>query len=203
MRKTRVIFVVLLAIFYSSVSLAQEPKPAGITKRKFKHNGEINAHYDPSSNKTTVVLNPYRISVSSTEIPENKEYFTMMCGFTYSGRTLTGGPDTIEFHIISDGTRGWKFDDDKKRILSISIDGERIQLGAMTVVRAKHYAYGGSPVNYARTGFLEELYTVLTYEAMTKIASGKRVSLNVGQQNIDLKNEHMEALRDLVSRMVP
>jgi len=91
----------------------------------------------------------------------------------------------------------------RREYYQISIDGERIQLGAMTVVRAKHYAYGGSPVNYARSGFLEELYTVLTYEAMTKIASGKRVSLNVGQQNIDLKNEHMEALRDLVSRMVP
>jgi len=50
---------------------------------------------------------------------------------------------------------------------------------------------------------LEELYIPLTYLGMIKIASGKRVLLNVGKQKIKLEDDQLEALRDLSSRMVP
>ena len=199
MKHVRIILLALLASSLSILCLAQQP--GEIAKRKFKHRGQIDSSYDASSNKTTVVLNPYQISANAADEGETKEYFSIMCGFIYQGRTMTDYPETIEFHIISDGTRGFKFDDDKKRTLTIEIDGERIRLGTMTLVRSKHFAFGSSPVNRFRNGYLEELSIILTYQGLLKIAEGKKVWLFVAQHKIDLDHEHMEALRDLASRI--
>lgn len=201
--RIRAFSLVTLACFYASTSLAQETKPAGIIKRKFKHHAEIVSRYDPSSDKTMVVLNPYKIPLDVMRITVEPDFFSIMCGFTYKGQTLTGVPDTIEFHIFSDGTGGWKFDSDKKRVLSVTIDGQRIEVGTMSLVKSKHYAFSSSPANNGRDGFLEELYIPLTYEGMVKIASGRGVLLRIGQQKIKLEGEQMEALRDLASRMTP
>jgi len=200
---TRVFSVVTLACFYFATSFAQQPTPVGIEKRKFKHHGEISSRYDSSLDKTTVVLNPYRIPIDSMDTNVNPQVFSIMCGFTYKGRKLTGRPETIEFHIISDGTHGWKFDSEQKRALSATIDGERVGIGGMKLIKAKHYAIPSSPVNYGKDGFLEELYIPLTYEGMFKIANGTRVILIVGEQRVKLEHEHIEALRDLASRMAP
>ena len=201
MKQIRIVLITWLAFSLSPLCLAQQVQPGGIAKRRFKHRGQIVSSYDKSSNKTTVVLNPYEIPGSAADQGENKEYFSIMCGFIYQGRTMIGYPETVEFHIISDGTRGFKFDDEKKRTLSIEIDGERIRLGKMTLVRSKHFAFGSSPVNLARNGYLEELSIILTYQGLVKLAEGKKVSLLVGEQKIVLDNEHMEALRDLASRI--
>lgn len=203
MRRTLTVLLLISSACYCAEALAQEAKPVGIAKRKYKHHAKIEASYDPSSNKTSVVLNPYKLSESTTESIANTEYYSMMCGFTYEGRVLTAPPNRAEIHIISDGARGWKFDEESKRVLTITVDGERIDLGPMTVVRARHYQTPSSPVSYSRHGYLEEIYTALTYEGIVKVAGGKRVVLNVGQQKLELGNEQMEALRDLVSRMTP
>jgi hypothetical protein len=187
----------VLASLYVDVSIAQDTKPSGIEKRKFKHHVEIASRYDPASDKTTVVLNPYVVQVSSNSL--SPDTVSIMCGFTYRGRALTGLPDTIEFHLIFDQRRGWQFDKEKKRELSFTIDGEHVELGTMRVVGTRHYVIPGAINRY-----VEELYIPLTYEGIVKIASGKRVTVGVGQQqNIKLENEHLEALRDLASRMTP
>ncbi|MFL6253652.1 MAG: hypothetical protein ACJ74T_01390 [Pyrinomonadaceae bacterium] len=192
-----------LACFYAAASLAQEGKPAGIAKRKFKHHGKIDSRYDPSTDKTTVVLNPYAIPPDATDTNVYPQRFSIMCGFTYKGRASSGRPATIEFHLLSDGSHGWKFDKEPQRALSATVDGERVEIGGMRLVSAKHYMVPSSPVNYGREVFLEELYIPLTYEGMLKIATGKRVLLSVGEQKIQLDDEHLEALRDLTSRMAP
>ena len=114
---------------------------------------------------------------------------------------MTGYPETIEFHVISDGTRGFKFNEAQNRFLLIDVDDEQIRLGTMTLVRSKHYAFGSSPVNAARSGYLEELSIILTYQGLLKIAEGKKVSLLLGGETIRLRKEHLEAVRDLASRI--
>jgi hypothetical protein len=168
LKHVRIILLALLAFSLSILCLAQQAQPGGIAKRKFKHRGQIDSSYDASSNKTTVVLNPFQISANAADEGETKKYFSIMCGFIYQGRTMTDYPETIEFHIISDGTRGFKFDDDKKRTLTVEIDGERIRLGTMMLVRSKHFAFGSSPVNRFRNGYLEELSIILTYQGPVK-----------------------------------
>jgi hypothetical protein len=181
--------LLLANLVYTALSFAQGTKPAEVAKHKFKHNGEIDSRYDASSDKTIVVLNPYKIP------PKSQDVFSIMCGFTFKGRTISAPPDSIEFHIFSDGISGWKFDNEKKRMLSATIDGEHVQLGEMKIVNTRHYAFNG------RNGFLEQVYIQLTYEALVKVASGKRVWLNIGEEKIRLEDEHLEALRDLASRM--
>jgi hypothetical protein len=108
-------------------------------------------------------------------------------------------PDTIELHITSDQRRGWQFDKENERKLSFTVDGERTEVGTMKVVGSKHYVIPPGAINR----YTEELYIPLTYEGIVRIANGKRVVFNVGQYNIRLEDEHLEALRDLASRMKP
>src|ERR1041384_7411802 len=115
MRTTLTVLLLILSACCCAEALAQGAKPAGIAKRKFKHHAKIEASYDTSSNRTSVVLNPYELSETTTESIANTEYFSMMCGFTYEGRALTAPPQRAEIHLISDGTRGWKFDEERKR----------------------------------------------------------------------------------------
>ena len=114
---------------------------------------------------------------------------------------MTGDPETIELHVISDGTRGFKFNESQNRVLLIDIDDEQIRFGTMTLVRSKHYAFGSSAVNAARSGYVEELSIILTYQGLLKIGDGKKVSLLLGRERVKLNKEHLEALRDLASRI--
>ena len=147
-KKARFIFLSCFILGLFSLSFGQQ-----ISQRKFEHRGKIESRYDASTNKTKVVLNPYDVPVVDTvEASENRQYFSIMCGFVYEGKKMTSYPETIELHIISDGTRGFKFNESQDRVLSIDIDEELIRLGTMSLVRSQHYAYGSSPVNYARSG---------------------------------------------------
>lgn len=197
MKKARFIFLACFILGLFSLSFGQQ-----ISQRKFEHRGKIESRYDASTNKTKVVLNPYDVPVVDTvEASENRQYFSIMCGFVYEGKKMTSYPETIELHIISDGTRGFKFNESQDRVLSIDIDEELIRLGTMSLVRSQHYAYGSSPVNYARSGYREELSIILTYQGLLKIAESKKVSLLLGQERLKLNREHLEALRDLASRI--
>jgi hypothetical protein len=204
MRGTIKVFLLFtLACFYALTSVAQEAKPAGIAERKFKHHGKINSRYDPSLDKTTVVLNPYEIPRDMMDTNVHPQVFSIMCGFTYKGRASSGHPEMIEFHILSNGGHGWKFDSEPKRALSAIIDGARIEIGSMRLVGAKNFRAPSYPDNYGHDVYLEEVYIPLTYEGVLKIATGKRVTLSVGPQKIKLEDEHLEALRELASRMTP
>lgn len=200
MRRELTVLLMICSTCCWASAIAQDDKSVGIAKRKFKHDAKIEASYDPASNETKVVLNPYRIYQSTTESFTNADYISMMGGFTFRGRVLTTNPNRAELHLISDSGRSWKFDEDSERVLTIIVDGERIELGAMTLLSARHYH--SEPYN-GRSGYLEHVYTALTYEGILKVAGGKHVVLNVGKQTLELRSEPMEALRDLVSRMTP
>ncbi len=202
LRQVQIIFFASLAMAFFTSPFRQQGQLAGIAQRKFEHRGKIDSRYDASTNKTTVVLNPYNVPIVDTaEVAANRQYFSIMCGYVYQGQKMTNYPETIEFHIISDGTRGFKFNESQNRLLYIDIDHEQIRLGTMTLVRSKHYALGSSPVNAARSSYLEEMSIILTYQGLLKIAQGKKVSLLLGPERIRLNKEHLEALRDLASRI--
>ena len=111
---TTLLFVALASLC-ACIALGQVTNPSGL-KRKFKHDVKINSRYDSSSDKTTVVLNPYVVQVSSGSL--TPDTISIMCRFTYKGRTLAALPDPIEFHVISDQCRGWQFDKEKDRPFS-------------------------------------------------------------------------------------
>lgn len=200
MKATQIIFLACFTFGLFVSSFGQQGQLAG--RRKFEHQGKIDSRYDAATNKTTVVLNPYDIPIIDTaEVAADRQHFSIMCGFVYQGKEMTGDPETIEFHVISDGTRGFKFNESENRVLLMDIDDEQIRFGTMTLVRSKHYAYGSSAVNAARSGYLEELSIILTYQGLLKIGDGKKVSLLLGRERVKLDKEHLEALRDLASRI--
>ena len=200
MKSSQIIFLACLTFGLFVSSFGQQQQLAG--RRKFEHQGKIDSRYDAATNKTTVVLNPYDIPIIDTaEVPTDRQHFSIMCGFVYQGKEMTGDPETIELHVISDSTRGFKFNESQNRVLSIDIDDEQIRFGTMALVRSKHYAYHSSGVNAVRSGYLEELSIILTYQGLLKIGDGRTVSLLLGGERVKLHKEHLEALRDLASRI--
>jgi len=51
--------------------------------------------------------------------------------------------------------------------------------------------------------YVETLAVSLPYDVFVKIANGKTVKMQAGRREFKLKEEHLEALRDIVSRMTP
>lgn len=202
MKKAQLIFFACLTLGVFGQLFGQQVGPPRIPPRKFDHRGEIQSRFDAVTNKTQVVLSPYRVeTVDTAEVMETRQYFSIMCGFVYEGKKTSGYPETIELHIISDGTRGFRLTKDENRVLSIDIDKELIRLGTMKLVRSHHYAYGSSTATAGRSGYMEELSIILTYEGLLKIAEGKNVTLLLNGERIHLKKEHLEALRNLASRI--
>lgn len=202
MKKAQIIFFACFTLGVFGQCFGQQVEASRIPPRKFEHRGKIQSRYDAATNKTQVVLNPYNVEVvDTTEVIASRQYFSIMCGFVYEGKKRSGSPETIELHIISDGTRGFNFTETQNRVLSIDIDKELIRLGEMKLVSSRQYAYGSSTARAARSGYMEELSIILTYQGLLKIADGKNVTLLLNGEKIHLKKEHLEALRDLASRM--
>lgn len=202
MRKAQILFLACFTLGVFGQCFAQQVVASRIAPRKFEHRGKIQSRYDATTNKTQVVLNPYNVEkVDTSEGRATWQYFSIMCGFVYEGKKASGQPESIELHIFSDGTRGFKFTEPQNRVLSIDIDKELIRLGTMSLVRSQQYAFGSSTASAARNGYREELSIILTVQGLMKITEGKSVTLLLNGERIHLKKEHLEALRDLASRI--
>jgi hypothetical protein len=79
--------------------------------------------------------------------------------------------------------------------MSLIIDGEAVNLGAMKLITARRFELGRGALYYR-----EDLAYAIPYEGFVRMASAKKVTVKVGRTELKLKNEHLEAMRDLVSR---
>ncbi|HZH31075.1 MAG TPA: hypothetical protein VEY11_09965 [Pyrinomonadaceae bacterium] len=185
-RKYRSILGVVLICAVSGA--AQEQK----TKSKFKHLGKIQATYDRAQDRTVVAFQPY---VVTSNFHDPSESVAITAGFIHPGRALASRPQFIEFGILSQSRGGWDFEGEKDRELSLVIDGETINLGAMKIITARTFTLGLNALYYR-----EDLGLTMSYEGFVRMASAKKVSVKVGRTELKLKNEHLEVMRDLASR---
>ena len=187
----RITFCILSLSACALLSMGQETSTA--QKREFKHKGKIVTKYDKSKDQTTMSL--MKMAVSSAIAREVNDLqqvpqIDMEASFTFPGQQLAKPADTITlvfrtFSKYAVFQRG-------QNLIGV-IEGERALMMGTTNYRSNSQTFG----------FEEVLDISLPREALERVANAKTAQIYLGTREIPLKENHLEALRDMVSRMTP
>lgn len=164
------------------------------------HNWKIETSYDQAKDTTTVGLNPMQVygePLDSTNYRGNDEA-RFYASFTYPGRTLSAPPRRVLISLIST-SEDWKYTDFRK--LTALVDGKRLKLGPLE--RAPSFTISAPADSGANDSTHQEIAVSLPYETFLRLAGGKKVRIRMGPREFRLEENHLEALRDLGSRMAP
>jgi hypothetical protein len=198
--KTHMRLILTLAIITACATfgLAQavNTTPQGIST----HNGRVEARYDQVTQITTVRLNPMQVYgeplASSRYIGGDEASFN--ASFTYPGRTLRAQPKRVLFSLTST-SQDWKYTDFRK--LTALVDGKRLNIGPLEHVPS--FTVNASANANADDYISQGIAISLTYKTFQWIANGKKVQISMGPREFELGKNHLEALRDLATSMVP
>ena len=176
------------------------PQPNTTPQDISTHNGRVEKSYDQLKEITTVRLNPMQVYgeplASSDYIGGDEASFN--ASFTYSGRTLRAQPKRVLLSLTST-SQDWKYTDFRK--LTALIDGKRLDLGPLEHVPS--FTVNAS-ANVDSDDYISQGIAIsLTYKTFLRIANGKKVHIRMGPREFELGKNHLEALRDLATRMVP
>jgi hypothetical protein len=175
------LLIILLCILYLASSFAQSPDLQ--TKIKgFKNSKRFNVKYDKFKDLTIVSVGTFNIGSTGNYIISGDMY-GLSAYFGFKG-TKTRPPDN--FYLAFDHTgKEWRFL--QSRELYLLIDGERERIS------------NGNHDGKVRRGVSERLLFEIPSGTFSKIASAKTVELQVGGFEMSLKDEHLQAFRDLLS----
>ena len=195
---SRFILSFAVVITCATLGLAQDARPT--LQRVFTHNGKIETSYDQVKDITTVRLNPMQVYgeplASRNYVGGDEARF--YASFTYSGRTLSAQPKRVLFSLIST-SEDWKYTDFRKP--TALVDGKRLELGPLEHVPSFTV---NAPANSNSDDYIrQEIAISLPYQTFLQIAKGKKVQIRMGPREFKLEKNHLEALRDLASRIVP
>jgi len=193
-------FILTLAIVITSATFGR-PQDANTTpQRILTYSGEIETSYDKVKEVTTVRLNPMQVYgeplSSSNYIGADEAKFNV--SFTYPGRTLRAQPKRVLFSLVST-SEDWKYTDFRK--LTALVDGKRLNLGPMEQIPS--FTVNPSANVNSDDYIIQGIAISLRYKTFLRIANGKRVQIRMGPREFELTRNHLEALRDLATRMVP
>jgi len=120
---------------------------------------------------------------------EQLDGLRMFVSFSYHGRTMQTLPEVITL-ILASTSAGARYDDDNQRNLLAWADGENLNLGAMQLF----YTYRG--LGYVTEG----MKLAMPVKTFTQIMTAQQVKMKLGWSEFQLRESHLEALRDLGSR---
>jgi hypothetical protein len=183
---------------------AQGGSPPAIPKRKFNHQAEIVSVYDKATDRTSVVMQWYRF----TGEPKKPASFSqteplrigIRAGFAYPGHVLKSTPASIEFDIGFEREGKSLFKGKEPPELMAIVDGEQISLGRTLLKTSRTWVEVHGSTRQLSDDTLEATFN---YQGLLRLANARKVEMKVGQVEFELKENHLEALRDLASRMVP
>jgi hypothetical protein len=193
-------FILALAIVTTSAPLGLSHNDNTTPQRILRYSEEIETSYDQIKGITTVRLNPMQVygepHTSSKYIGGDEARFS--ASFTYLGRRLRVQPKTVLFSLIST-SEDWKYSDFRK--LTALVDGKRLNLGPLEHVPSFTVSASANPKS---DDYISQwIYISLTYKTFLRIANGKKVQIRMGPREFKLERNHLEALRQLATRMVP
>jgi hypothetical protein len=187
-----------LVIACAVAGLAQGVGPQ--PRKVFAQSWKIETSYDQTKDTTTVGLAPMQVygePLGSAKYMGGDEA-RFYASFTYHGQALSARPERVLVSLIS--TSGdWKYTDFRK--LTASVDGKRLKLGPL--VRAPSFTVSAPSDLSVNDSTRQEIAVSLPYGTFLRIANGKKVRIRMGPREFRLEESHLEALRDLVSRMAP
>jgi hypothetical protein len=193
-------FIWLLAVVTTCATLALAQDASTTPQRIFTHNAKIETRYDQAKEITTVRLIPMQVYgeplASSKYVGSDEASFN--ASFTYSGRTLRAQPKRVLLSLIST-SEDWKYTDFRK--LTALVDGKRLKLGPLEYVPS--FTVNAAANSKTDDYISQEIAISLPFETFVRIANGKQVQIRMGPREFDLEKNHLEALRDLATWMVP
>jgi hypothetical protein len=174
------ILLLTILLLFPAISPAQglEDKIKG-----FRNSKRFTVNYDKFKDASRVDVGPFDVgdSIRSTRIYSLK----MTARFFYTGRD-PHGPDQ-DFALLFRSRSGeWQFL--KNHELNMLIDGERVSIGEAE--------YDG---DIERSGVSEFMGYLIPPDVFKRLASARQVEFKIGRWEVALKDEHLQALRDLLS----
>jgi hypothetical protein len=150
----------------------------------FKHNALIVTRYDqPTKRMKTVLEHPASLSHGSDALYLSASFF-------FSDPRLRARP-MLEIHFISVSKEAKYRDSHDVTILA---DGVRAPLAGQT-----QYKSGKGPNKLVQ----EVVRATITYDTLFKLIQARRVTAQLSSTQFELTNNHLEALREVASLMVP
>ena len=176
----RIPLLCVLLLTFSATGLAQKfctvspPSP-------FHHNGLIVTSFDqPTGRMKTTLEHPQTIG--------NGVY--LFASFFYQDQRLRT-PPTIDLYFVS-AAKHPKYRDSH----NVSIAGDVGELAHG--MRTNYFTESG-----AKGLTIEKTVVTLTYAELQNLIKSDRVTARLGDTEIELTNNHLEALREIASMMVP
>lgn len=166
---------------------AQQPALRERTK-KFKNSRRWDVRYDKFDDVTTVRVGPFFVSAELLNPNNNLQLYT---GFSFAG---SGEPKTVEeFQLlfVSNSDDRWNYLDDST--LKAIVDGERVSLGEAT-----RKSDVGRRL-FGEINLKESLLLRVPRATFERLARAERVEMRLGRKEIKIKDEHLQAFRDLLS----
>ena len=185
MRGTPIVITLVLLLSFGSAATTQYEE-AGLKQqiKKFKNSRRFLVKYDKFKDRTVVRVGPFGLT-GSMEYALTNTMIGILAGFGYEGAAIQKSVEAFSLGFTYSG-KEWEFL--KDRDVYALVDGERMQLGK---------ADRASDINL---GSVEELLSVsMDTATFNKIANAKVVEIKVGNREFKLKNEHLQAFRDLES----
>lgn len=141
----------------------------------------VSVDYDRFRNETTESVTVTPKLAGGDERPK----LFVEARFTYRGRKLGAAPRTFFFSLKWIGPLHFEAENSFITL----VDGERVRLRDMT--------------RYERRGYYEALGVDIPYRTFVRIASAKKVEMQVGTAEFEFTDEAMKALRELATRAKP
>jgi hypothetical protein len=209
MRKLLIV-ICLTFVLLSSVSVRGQHKDPGAPKRKFKHSAQFSSVYDKAKDQTTVVMDWYYVKLPNFGEKNYLDlYYSHSFGhqsrvyikaaFVYPGQLATSPPDAVQFEITMTLHGPSEFKGKEMPELIAFVDGERISLGKTLLLHSRTMVLTQHPIQVS----WELLSARFTYQGLLRLSGAKKITMKVGRVELALEDEHVEALRDLASRMAP
>lgn len=194
----RVLFITTFCALMVGCALlapAQAIEKAADAKSKSDHKTKVDVHYDKKKNATTVGLAPLTVW-SATGEGRSLNSIELSAAFTYPGHNIAV-PKTVDIVISASSTSGRQFTYEHN--LVVTADDVRLNFGEMKVFGSRTNSpipqIGGSVLAF------EMLALSIPYEDWLKIATAKKVKMQVGSRQVELSNKHLQALGDLAELM--
>jgi len=199
--------IALLFIFiFSAAALAQGNASTKPPIHKFKHNSKVEVIYDKAKDLTTTFLRPMilryvKSAIEARVINESRvdylpsEILSMTAYFNSPGKVLAK-PQAIVIGFRSMAIDKTPYATDLT--LTVRLDGSIVTLGTMTIMEHRiDERMSAGPVRYV----VESLELPVPYETFLRITKARKTKMILGGTELDLENEHLEAFRDLISRI--
>lgn len=182
--------VIAIIIVSLSQSFAQSDKKSG-DKNSSKSASHVKTKYDKGKNLTTVTLKSMDLGGSMTRESTNLSQVTQITldvSFNYPGEQKT---KSVESAMMRFTSRAKYPVFQRSQNLMLVIDGgTAIPLGGTTYKTD------------SQTFYMDEIFDIaVPYEAMKRVAEAQSVSFYLGNREIRLRTEHLDDLREMVSRM--